>query len=498
MGKHWRPGSGKPAHGSLPLAARAVAAAGVVAASVAAVNLATSVPEPGQPAGSLAQAGAGEARGGAATTQPSAPPAGSGGRPTDAAPTGVDQVGAGTLAPPVLSDSHAIVSFPHPAVGSFGDGGSGGLTIGPAGVGRPPAGFLMAPLQVLFPSSPFGFRISPLSGIAGDFHLGQDYAAPCGTTVYAADSGVVRAAGWHPWGGGNRVEIDHGDGLVTTYNHLESIGVRTGDRVQVGQAIARVGTTGWSTGCHLHFETIVKGRYVNPLGWHFLTLRALGQLLPAQLVAYGPGGTPFPDGRVSWTIPLPMLPDVGSMAAGARVGGSTSEGIGAVGAASPSPSPGAASPSPSPTTSDPTPSPATSDPTPSPATSDPTPSPTEPSPSPTPTTEEPAPVTTEPVPTTDPSPLPTEEPAPVTTEPEPTADPLPTEQPAPIESATPIETVAPVETATPIEAAPSPESSSPETSTLDPYGEPTATNSPYEEPSGDATLTPLPDPTTAQ
>ena len=58
--------------------------------------------------------------------------------------------------------------------------------------------------------------------------------------------------------GGNRVEIDHGNGLISTYNHLDSIAVRSGDSVSVGQAIARVGSTGWSTGCHLHFETILN------------------------------------------------------------------------------------------------------------------------------------------------------------------------------------------------------------------------------------------------
>jgi murein DD-endopeptidase MepM/ murein hydrolase activator NlpD len=87
------------------------------------------------------------------------------------------------------------------------------------------AGTLMAPLETLQESSPFGLRISPLSGSAGEFHWGQDYAAACGTRVYAADAGVVRAVGWHPWGGGNRIEIDHGNGLITTYNHLEAIGV---------------------------------------------------------------------------------------------------------------------------------------------------------------------------------------------------------------------------------------------------------------------------------
>nr|WP_274707867.1 M23 family metallopeptidase [Arthrobacter sp. H16F315] len=138
------------------------------------------------------------------------------------------------------------------------------LNVASAGLKRPAEGFLMAPLESLHESSPFGQRISPISGAPGEFHWGQDYSAPCGTRVYSADAGVVRAVGWHPWGGGNRVEIDHGNGLVTTYNHLEGIAVKKGDSVRVGQVIARVGTTGSSTGCHLHFETILHGSHKNP------------------------------------------------------------------------------------------------------------------------------------------------------------------------------------------------------------------------------------------
>jgi murein DD-endopeptidase MepM/ murein hydrolase activator NlpD len=63
------------------------------------------------------------------------------------------------------------------------------------------------------------------------------------------------------------VEIDHGNGLITTYNHLQGIGVKKGQSVRVGQVIAKVGTTGSSTGCHLHFEVMVNGQVVEPLGW---------------------------------------------------------------------------------------------------------------------------------------------------------------------------------------------------------------------------------------
>ncbi|WP_258058731.1 peptidoglycan DD-metalloendopeptidase family protein [Arthrobacter sp. B1805] len=132
---------------------------------------------------------------------------------------------------------------------------------------RPAEGMLLAPLEVLVPTSAFGYRISPITGEAGEFHTGQDYAAPCGTPVQSADAGTVRAVGWHPWGGGNRVEVDHGNGLITTYNHLQGISVSTGDTVNGGQTIATIGTTGSSTGCHLHFETILHGEHVDPQRW---------------------------------------------------------------------------------------------------------------------------------------------------------------------------------------------------------------------------------------
>lgn len=127
-------------------------------------------------------------------------------------------------------------------------------------------GTLSAPLTVLTPASPFGERTSPING-GTEFHRGQDFAAPCGTDVFAAAGGKVVFAGWHPYGGGNRVEILHADGLKTTYNHLESFQVTVGQELKRGDAIAHVGTTGSSTGCHLHFEVDLNGDVVNPLGW---------------------------------------------------------------------------------------------------------------------------------------------------------------------------------------------------------------------------------------
>jgi murein DD-endopeptidase MepM/ murein hydrolase activator NlpD len=129
------------------------------------------------------------------------------------------------------------------------------------------AGSLGAPLASLVTASPFGFRVSPITGGTGDFHRGQDFVAQCGTSVLAAASGTVTFAGWHQFGGGNRVVVDHGNGLETTYNHLSSFNVKVGQTVSRGQVVALSGTTGASTGCHLHFEVQVNGEVVDPMGW---------------------------------------------------------------------------------------------------------------------------------------------------------------------------------------------------------------------------------------
>jgi murein DD-endopeptidase MepM/ murein hydrolase activator NlpD len=127
-------------------------------------------------------------------------------------------------------------------------------------------GSLSAPLDGAAMSSPFGTRISPITGI-GELHTGQDMSEACGTAVKAAAAGTVTFAGWHAFGGGNRVVVKHANGLETTYNHLSAMDVSVGQVVERGEAIARVGSTGASTGCHLHFEVLVDGENVDPLGW---------------------------------------------------------------------------------------------------------------------------------------------------------------------------------------------------------------------------------------
>lgn len=111
-------------------------------------------------------------------------------------------------------------------------------------------------------SSGFGTRVDPFTGRRAR-HTGVDYPAPRGAPILASAGGRVRWAG--PRGAyGRTVEIDHGNGLVTRYGHASRLFVRTGDVVLPGQKIAAVGSTGRSTGPHLHFEVLRNGRQVEP------------------------------------------------------------------------------------------------------------------------------------------------------------------------------------------------------------------------------------------
>jgi len=95
-------------------------------------------------------------------------------------------------------------------------------------------------------------------------HRGVDLAGPVGTPIYAAADGIVDRAGWAN-GYGNLVEIDHGKAIQTRYGHLSAILVSPGQRVHRGDLIARMGSTGRSTGSHLHYEVRLDGHAVNPV-----------------------------------------------------------------------------------------------------------------------------------------------------------------------------------------------------------------------------------------
>ena len=127
-----------------------------------------------------------------------------------------------------------------------------------------------APGQLAWPvsgtiTSPFGMRPNPFGG-GLEFHQGLDIAAPMGTTVTAAASGTIISAGWYG-GYGNYILIDHGGGMSTGYGHLSQIFVSNGQQVQKGQAIGAVGSTGMSTGPHLHFEVRIGGKPTDPAAY---------------------------------------------------------------------------------------------------------------------------------------------------------------------------------------------------------------------------------------
>ena len=131
-----------------------------------------------------------------------------------------------------------------------------GISISDAGWARPSGGWV---------SDWFGPRDPIWTGYgwSNSFHRGVDFAGPCGSEIYAASGGQVVYAGWNG-GLGNWIEIDHGGGIHTGYGHQSGFAVGWGDWVGPGQVIGYVGTTGTSTGCHLHFEVRLNGSQTDP------------------------------------------------------------------------------------------------------------------------------------------------------------------------------------------------------------------------------------------
>lgn len=112
-------------------------------------------------------------------------------------------------------------------------------------------------------TSVYGPRVHPVTGV-NSIHTGVDFGASYGTAIVAAKAGVVTTATYHT-AYGNMVIIDHGDGTSTLYAHASSFAISVGQTVSQGQTIAYVGSTGYSTGPHLHFEIRINGQHVNPL-----------------------------------------------------------------------------------------------------------------------------------------------------------------------------------------------------------------------------------------
>ncbi len=119
-------------------------------------------------------------------------------------------------------------------------------------------------------ASGYGMRIDPIYRTPR-FHSGMDFSAKVGTDIYATGNGVVTFAGWKQ-GYGNCLMIDHGFGYQTVYGHMSKYKARVGQKVKRGEIIGEVGNTGKSTGPHLHYEVIVRGKHDNPAKYYYMDL----------------------------------------------------------------------------------------------------------------------------------------------------------------------------------------------------------------------------------
>lgn len=151
-----------------------------------------------------------------------------------------------------------------PPANTGGNGGSGGTGTnnGTGSTGNTSGVYWMVPCSYVYVSSRFGSREQPTAG-ASTYHQGVDLAAPAGTPIYATRSGVVTIARSSA-SAGNYVTINHGDGYSSVYMHMTNYVVSVGQYVSQGQLIGYVGSTGISTGNHLHFGIAKNGTYVNP------------------------------------------------------------------------------------------------------------------------------------------------------------------------------------------------------------------------------------------
>ncbi|HYN46419.1 MAG TPA: M23 family metallopeptidase [Allosphingosinicella sp.] len=144
-------------------------------------------------------------------------------------------------------------------------------------------------------TSGYGIRSDPFRGRAA-MHAGIDLAGPYGTPIYATADGTIGRSEWNSGGYGNLVEIDHGQGIQTRYGHLSRMIARPGQRVRRGELIGLMGSTGRSTGSHLHYEVRIDGRAVNPVPFMqpSQTLIALQRRsgLEAPVALGGPTGGP--------------------------------------------------------------------------------------------------------------------------------------------------------------------------------------------------------------
>jgi murein DD-endopeptidase MepM/ murein hydrolase activator NlpD len=144
-------------------------------------------------------------------------------------------------------------------------------------------------------TSGFGVRSDPFRHSAA-MHPGIDLSGPMGTPIYATADGTVLRAGWNSGGYGNLVELDHGRGITTRFGHLSAILVRAGERIIRGQLIGRMGSTGRSTGSHLHYEVRIDNRPVNPIPFmkstdYVIAMQRRANAAPMESLAVGGPGT---------------------------------------------------------------------------------------------------------------------------------------------------------------------------------------------------------------
>ena len=140
-----------------------------------------------------------------------------------------------------------------------------------SGISRPRS-TVAAPVNGRITSS-YGMRFHPVLGYAR-MHAGIDFGARWGSPIFAVSDGLVSYAGPHG-GHGNYVRLEHGGGMGTGYGHMSRIAVSPGSRVQAGQVIGYVGSTGLSTGPHLHYEAYQNGRTINPMAVRFAMTSAV-------------------------------------------------------------------------------------------------------------------------------------------------------------------------------------------------------------------------------
>lgn len=120
-------------------------------------------------------------------------------------------------------------------------------------------------------SSPYGYRSDPITGVS-KMHTGFDFACKPGNPVYATGDGTVESVSFEFFGYGNSVLIDHGFGYKTRYAHLKMVYVSEGMKLKRGECIGETGNSGRSTGPHLHYEVMYRGRYVNPYNYFDMTM----------------------------------------------------------------------------------------------------------------------------------------------------------------------------------------------------------------------------------